>query len=329
MVITKPDMSQGVWAENGNIEVPSSEKIEQGWIIEKPLNEWMNWLQNRQDKMLAYLNQRGIAEWDTSTDYPQFALVSRAGKVYQAISQNTDKDPTLNTSIWELAFPTRNEYLDTLGKVNNILNTDGYVSHYVKKSDPILNAAAKGVAYNNKTNKSGMYFEAEVPKIKSNGVTVAEFSGTRNPKDVVTWEQLSLAVQNYKVGDIYITTANGYPKDRLGYGEWERFGKGRTLVGFSDEISNEVPEWVKRAGDEFGEFDTTLSERNLPPEGFKLNEAGYFGAREHGGGGIVYASADQKPLNFKSLAKEDTGWLGESFNNVQPSITVYFWTRIS
>lgn len=323
-------MSQGVWAENGNIEVPSSEKVEQGWVIEKPLNEWMNWLQNRQDKMLAYLNQRGVAEWDSNTDYPQYALVAREGAYYQAISQNTDKDPTLNTSIWELAFPTRNEYLDTLGKVNNIINTDGYVSHYVKKSDPILNAAAKGVAYNNKTNKSGMYFEAEVPKIKSNGITIAEFSGTKNPKDVVTWEQLSLAVQNYKVGDIYITTASGYPKERLGYGEWERFGKGRTLVGFSDEISNEVPEWVKRAGDEFGEYEHKLTVDELPSHNHNngnhdrlLSVSGNYTAEK-------FDSTLGEPdlSNNGNLRIKDTG--GDlPHNNVQPSITVYFWTRVS
>ena len=59
-IIPKPDMSYGVWAENGNIEIPSSEKVEEGWVLEKPYNETMNWLQNRQDRMLQYLNQRGI-----------------------------------------------------------------------------------------------------------------------------------------------------------------------------------------------------------------------------------------------------------------------------
>ena len=246
---------------------------------------------------------------------------TRAGKVYQAISQNTDKDPTLNTSIWELAFPTRNEYLDTLGKVNNILNTDGYVSHYVKKSDPILNAAAKGVAYNNKTNKSGMYFEAEVPKIKSNGVTVAEFSGTRNPRDVVTWEQLSLAVQNYKVGDIYITTANGYPKDRLGYGEWERFGEGKTLVGFTTTVSNNMPEWVKVAGSVFGEYEHKLTIGEMPSH----TQGDVPAIRDNVDADVGGVDATVHKGYVKSAS---TGG-DKPHNNVQPSIVVYFWTRIS
>lgn len=31
VVNTKPDMNIGIWAEGGNVENPSSEKIEEGW----------------------------------------------------------------------------------------------------------------------------------------------------------------------------------------------------------------------------------------------------------------------------------------------------------
>lgn len=34
-IINKPDMNYGLWAENGNVEIPSSEKVELGWIAEK------------------------------------------------------------------------------------------------------------------------------------------------------------------------------------------------------------------------------------------------------------------------------------------------------
>ena len=66
-ILNKPDMNYGVWAEGGNIEIPSSEKVYEGWVVEKPLNETMNWLQNRQDRMLQYINERGIPEWDSRT----------------------------------------------------------------------------------------------------------------------------------------------------------------------------------------------------------------------------------------------------------------------
>ena len=142
-IINKPDMNYGLWAENGNIEIPSSEKVELGWIAEKPLNEQMNWVQNRQDAMLQYINQHGVVEWDNATEYPINAFVAREGVVYKALSQNVDKDPTLNTAIWTVAFAD----FSVATTVNKIRNEDGYVSHYVRKNNPILNANAKGVGY--------------------------------------------------------------------------------------------------------------------------------------------------------------------------------------
>ena len=135
-IINKPDMNYGLWAENGNIEIPSSEKVELGWIAEKPLNEQMNWVQNRQDAMLQYINQHGVVEWDNATEYPINAFVAREGVVYKALSQNVDKDPTLNTAIWTVAFAD----FSVATTVNKIRNEDGYVSHYVRKNNPILNA---------------------------------------------------------------------------------------------------------------------------------------------------------------------------------------------
>ena len=124
-VINKPDMNYGLWAENGNIEIPSSEKVELGWIAEKPLNEQMNWVQNRQDAMLQYINQHGIVEWDNVTEYPINAFVAREGVVYKALSQNVDKDPTLNTAIWTVAFADFSQ----VDRINKIIN-DALLADY-------------------------------------------------------------------------------------------------------------------------------------------------------------------------------------------------------
>ena len=56
IIQNKPNMNYGVWGSNGNIAVPTSEKVDLGWIIEKPPNEMMNWVQNRQDSMLQFIN---------------------------------------------------------------------------------------------------------------------------------------------------------------------------------------------------------------------------------------------------------------------------------
>ena len=324
-IVNKPDMNYGVWAENGNIEIPSSEKVDEGWVIEKPRNEHMNWLQNRADKMLQYLNQRGMAEWDFRTDYPKNAYVVRAGILYQALSQNTDKDPTTNTSIWKQPFALSGVADSAGGEIEKIKNQEGYLSLYVSKKNPVMTGEAKGIAYLESTGKSGLKFAGGIPQISSSGGVVAEFSGGSQPNDVVTHQQLGARLQGYQVGDIYITTADGDPRTRLGYGTWERFAQGEVLVGFSTSVSNTTPQWVKTVGAKFGDYTHKLTTGEMPSAAFKVREAGNHGSREHGGGGTGYASAGaRKFVNIPSL---ESGWNDEPHNNVQPSIVVFMWKR--
>lgn len=321
IVNSKPDMNIGIWAEGGNVENPSSEKIEEGWVIEKPLNEYMNWVQNRQDKMLQYLNQRGVAEWDARTEYPIHAYVTRAGTLYQALSQNTDRDPTLNQAIWRIAFVGYDEFVTYAEDIQSMKETDGFLKYYVKKSDPVMDSAVKAPSYNNKELTAGVGFKDGVANITKGNAVVAEFSGGTNPKDVVTHEQLAIAMQNYKIGDVYITTISGDPSQRLGYGSWERFAQGRTLVGFTDSISNSLPEWVKRSGSEFGEYEHTLTKEEMP-------------SHAHGGIPEVRSNVDAdlggKDATVRASTVDSNSVGGDRpHNNVQPSIVVYFWKRVS
>ena len=325
-ILNKPDMNYGVWAEGGNIEIPSSEKVEQGWIIEKPLNETMNWLQNRQDRMLQYINQRGIPEWDVRTEYPIGSYVSRVGLLYQALSLNQDSDPTLNPEIWEVAFVSNSDFIDYSGRVDSIENEDGYLTHYVKKSNPEMDAPCRGIEYNNISNSSGLRFSENTPEISAGGVTIATFSGGTNPKDVVTHEQLALAIQNYRVGSIYTTTINENPSITFGYGTWERFAEGRALVGFSTSISNTIPEWTKMEGRVFGDYTETITIEQMPSH---VHEIGEGSTNPTGTGDRLYASGDDKTAAADSYSKSKPTGGGKPHNNVQPSIVVYFWKRIS
>ena len=325
-VLNKPDMNYGVWAEGGNIEIPSSEKVEQGWIIEKPLNETMNWLQNRQDRMLQYLNQRGIPEWDVRTEYPLGAFATRGNKVYEALSQNLDSDPTLSPEIWKIAFVSYSDFIDYSEKVDSIENEDGYLRHYVKKSNPEMDAPCRGIEYNNISNSSGLRFSENTPEISASGVTIATFSGGTNPKDVVTHEQLALAIQNYRVGSIYTTTINENPSITFGYGTWERFAEGRALVGFSTSISNTIPEWTKMEGRVFGDYTETITIEQMPSH---VHEIGEGSTNPTGTGDRLYASGDDKTAAADSYSKSKPTGGGKPHNNVQPSIVVYFWKRIS
>ena len=82
--IVKPDISS-VWAEAGAVIAPSNEKIKMGWTSEVPPHQYENFVQNRQDEMLAYLNQKGVPEWRTGTEYfSGKSFVQDAGKIYKA-----------------------------------------------------------------------------------------------------------------------------------------------------------------------------------------------------------------------------------------------------
>ena len=107
--IVKPDLTyQWASAAGGGSVAPSSGKIQTGHIVEKPNYEYMNWLQNRQDKSIAYTFQMGVPEWDALVEYQYHAnyksYVQRNGLVYKALQVGTNKDPATEAAYWALAF---------------------------------------------------------------------------------------------------------------------------------------------------------------------------------------------------------------------------------
>lgn len=179
----KPNMNYGVWGSNGNIAVPTSEKVDLGWIIEKPPNEVMNWVQNRQDSMLQFINQRGIPTWDSLTEYPLNAYVVRSGTLYKASSQNIDKDPSLNSAIWNVAFATYTDYSNLYNEVQSIKSIEGYLELYVSKNNPVMLGEANGVGYKDSTGTSGLVFGGNTPKISVEDKVVASFKDLTNSNE--------------------------------------------------------------------------------------------------------------------------------------------------
>jgi len=107
--IVKPDLTyQWASAAGGGSVAPNSTKIQTGHIVEKPNYEYMNWLQNRQDKSIAYTFQMGIPEWDALVEYQYHAnyksYVQRNGLIYKSLQVGTNKDPATEAAYWALAF---------------------------------------------------------------------------------------------------------------------------------------------------------------------------------------------------------------------------------
>ena len=319
----KPNMNYGVWANNGNIEVPSSEKVELGWVIEKPLNEQMNWLQNRQDSMLQYINQHGIPEWDNRTEYPINAFVARGGVVYKALSQNFDKDPTLNVAIWSVAFAS----FDNVAVINSIRNEDGYLQHYVQKSNPVLNSVAKGVGYAGQDLSKGVFFDGNNNTYVRNGTNAQyNFNGTNTQdNDVIRRSDLQAILESYtryRIGDLYITTNQTDPNKTLGYGEWKLYAQGKAIVGLSDVANVTNPDWTKYVGSQAGNFEQQVT---IPNDNWDTESSEISTSRK---GRLVVGTGNlEKHEILESLThagKENT----QKVNVVQPSIVVAIWQRV-
>lgn len=103
----KPQFNS-VWAATGVRLTPEPAKISQGWVVEIPPYEYENWSANRQDALLAHLNQLGVPQWDGTVEYQagkSYVQGTTTGVVYKAITTNTSINPELDVSNnWQVAF---------------------------------------------------------------------------------------------------------------------------------------------------------------------------------------------------------------------------------
>lgn len=101
---SKYDMSD-IWASAGDVVAPDSAKIAAGWGVEVVPRQWWNWFENRQDNNIAYLLQKGIPEWDSTTEYQvNKSFVQLGGVVYKSLTTNTNIDPSTSPANWVRAF---------------------------------------------------------------------------------------------------------------------------------------------------------------------------------------------------------------------------------
>ena len=97
----KPDLTV-LWGETGETEEPDSEKIGLGWIQEVPTYQMMNWVLNRQDKLIAQVNDWGIMFWDANTTYGRGAWVRGSDKeIYVNTSTSSKGEDPITSSNWE------------------------------------------------------------------------------------------------------------------------------------------------------------------------------------------------------------------------------------
>lgn len=114
-------------AKDGEIvEFPN---VKRGWGVTENLGfippmEYFNAAFNRVDKALAYQMQRGVSEWSADEEYPVGALSVFNGTLYQAKTQNINKKPSEDTSLWGVVVNEGWADTNLLGKTEKAADAD-------------------------------------------------------------------------------------------------------------------------------------------------------------------------------------------------------------
>ena len=139
----------------------------------------------------------------------------------------------------------------------------------------------------------------------------------------------------FPVGSIYISVNNINPSVYFG-GTWERFAKGRTLVGI-DENQNEFKETKKEGGSKYLQsHNHTMNSSGSHIHKTDCGETIAVGRWQWQANSSTYAAND----NQNGYLLRGLGYAGDhshtinnsgtgNSGNLQPYITVYIWERIS
>lgn len=194
-LFTKPQFNS-VWASSGSKLTPDSSKISQGWIVEIPPHEFENWSANRQDALLAHLNQVGIPMWDSTVEYQagkSYVQGTTSGAVYRALTTHTNINPEIDISNnWVVAFEASGNALlksQNLADVPNkalartnlgIPTTEFYDTRYLLRTNNLADVPNKATARNNLEIYSKSEVEALILQVQPAG-EVSYFAMTSPP----------------------------------------------------------------------------------------------------------------------------------------------------
>ena len=143
----------------------------------------------------------------------------------------------------------------------------------------------------------------------------------------------STVVETYAIGDIYITTKNHTGPESIntqhGYGTWQRYGKGRVLVGQSVNEDG-LPGWTQTLNTASGTYNHKLTEAEMPSHIHKLKHGRDNGSTDNNAGKVA-TDTDRWSGQYIDSEDDNVERVGgdQAHNNVQPSIVVAFWVRIA
>ena len=122
-----------------------------------------------------------------------------------------------------------------------------------------------------------------------------------------------------------------------GYGTWQRFAEGKTLVGYSSKTSD--LDDYRIMGNEFGANTHQLSLSEMPEhkhsdsDKFKYFTARHFKSESITAGDFVQTNMEWQNHQITesefAQALEKTRGSSQPHNNIQPSIVVAYWLRVA
>jgi hypothetical protein len=173
------------------------------------------------------------------------------------------------------------------------------------------------------------------PEIKVNNVTKATVrntpSLTSSDTTLVTTAMLqqfqtNLLGKMFPIGISLITQDSRNPSEYLGFGSWERDLEGRALVGYSSDVTNATPDWMKAVNNVYGVTNNTIT---VPFTGWGTSgkNAGY-GSVYDAGRLLTGSGKDENSEVVESVTEAATTFTSQ-INNVQPSKVKFIFTRLS
>lgn len=160
----KPQFNS-VWATSGAKVAPDAAKINLGWVVEIPPHELDNWIRNRQDALLAHINQMGVVAWDETVEYQankSYVQGSTTGNVYRAVTTHTGINPETDVNNnWQIAFERGGSALlkaqnladvpdKALARANlGISTTADYDGRYLQRSQNLADVPNKATGRSN------------------------------------------------------------------------------------------------------------------------------------------------------------------------------------
>ncbi|WBM36203.1 tail fiber protein [Pseudomonas phage HJ01] len=188
--IMKPTGINAIWSENGQKVDPGAVKVGLGWVTELPPYQTANFIEYKQDLFNAHVNQHGIPEWDSVTEYQGNLSYTQGanGIIYKCLRTHSDKIPTdplnITAGYWRVAFEDAGE----TAKVQ--ANLDRHVTNYNTLSG-IGNVV---IARQNLSVYSKAEGDARYAMKHGNGSNVFSVATATQPTHAIPLSQLSTLV---------------------------------------------------------------------------------------------------------------------------------------